>query len=328
MLKSILLFVFLFTLKAALGHERVMDHDFPDPTLIKASDGWYYAYATQGMTEATVPKLLNIQLARSRDLKSWQHLGDALPNKPSWAKTTQSLWAPHIHFANDRYYLYYSADPDTRDGICLAVAVSSSPRGPFVDSGKPLACGHTFSFIDPMVYDDPQTGKPLLYWGSGFEPIRVRPLDSTLINFEPQSKALELVAPDKGPSPAPYTRLLEGAWMLKHEGFFYLFVSGEDCCGTNPKYSVLVLRSLSPTGPFQWRNNDPKQSVVIQSQGHFIATGHNAFIHDHQGQLWSFHHGIDKEHPLLLNPIPGDRINRRILLRTKVDFLDGWPVSH
>src|SRR5687768_2232256 len=60
----------------------VLDADFPDPVVVKAPDGFYYAYATQ--TEIA-GKWVNIQLARSRDLVNWDHLGDALPAKPVWA---------------------------------------------------------------------------------------------------------------------------------------------------------------------------------------------------------------------------------------------------
>ena len=61
----------------------VLDADFPDPVVILAPDGYYYAYATQTLREG---KWINIQVARSRDLVSWEHLGDALPEKPGWAR--------------------------------------------------------------------------------------------------------------------------------------------------------------------------------------------------------------------------------------------------
>lgn len=326
-MKLCLFLALLLNSLASLAHELVLNHDFPDPTIIKAQDGYYYAYATQGYTEERVSRLLNLQVARSLDLKTWQHLGDALPDKPSWANRTQRFWAPHIHFANNLYYLYYSAEPNTDDGKCLAVAVSKKPQGPFHNVEKPLICGPSFTNIDPMVYIDPQSRVPLLYWGSAFEPIRVRQLSPDLISFAPGSQTHPLLYPDRGPTPAPYLKLLEGAWILKHQNYYYLFVSGEDCCGLpNPQYAVLVSRSRHPLGPFKWRGNDPRQSVLIEGNGSFIATGHNAFIHDQAGQLWTLYHGMDKRAPLLQNLIPGDRLNRRVMLRSKVNFVNGWPV--
>ena len=65
----------------------VIDADFPDPAVIRSSDGYYYAYATQ--TERG-GKWLNLQVARSADLVTWEHLGDALPTKPGWASRGMS----------------------------------------------------------------------------------------------------------------------------------------------------------------------------------------------------------------------------------------------
>src|SRR3954454_4769999 len=71
----------------------VLDADFPDPAVILAPDGFYYAYATQTLRDE---QWINIQVARSKDLVHWDHLGDALPDKPSWAQHTQDFWAPYV----------------------------------------------------------------------------------------------------------------------------------------------------------------------------------------------------------------------------------------
>src|SRR5215208_1199289 len=60
----------------------VLDEDFPDPSVLLAPDGYYYAYATQTLRDG---HWVNIQVARSADLVEWEHLGDALPDKPNWA---------------------------------------------------------------------------------------------------------------------------------------------------------------------------------------------------------------------------------------------------
>ena len=81
----------------------VLDADFPDPTVIRAPDGFYYGYATQSQRG---DKWLNIQVARSSDLVHWQELGDALPAKPNWAANTQDVWAPHVTRDGARYIMY------------------------------------------------------------------------------------------------------------------------------------------------------------------------------------------------------------------------------
>src|ERR1043165_6741946 len=86
--------------KLPLYQNPVYDADFPDPTVIRASDGKFYAYATQTMVGSV---WLNIQVARSSDLLHWQLLGAALPVKPTWANQTQNFWAPHVTEAGGIY---------------------------------------------------------------------------------------------------------------------------------------------------------------------------------------------------------------------------------
>ena len=226
----------------------VFDADFPDPAVIRAPDGFYYAYATQTRRAG---KWTNIQVARSSDLLHWSYLGEALPAKPRWASTTQDFWAPHVLRDGGRYIMYYSAKPngaDERHGLCLAIAVATSPRGPFRDVGQPLQCGLGFINIDPMAFDDPATGKRWLYWGSGFDPIKVRELAPNRLSFAPGSVPKDLVAanPKKGEFPV----LVEGAWVMRRKGWYYLFYSGDNCCGEKANYAVMVARSRSATGPF------------------------------------------------------------------------------
>ena len=87
----------------------VLDCDFPDPSVILAADGHYYAYATQTQRDGV---WINIQVARSGDLVHWEHLGDALPQKPSWAAQTQDVWAPFVLYDGEKYLMYYSATHD------------------------------------------------------------------------------------------------------------------------------------------------------------------------------------------------------------------------
>lgn len=89
--------------------ELVLDRDFPDPAILRAKDGTYYAYATQSQ-DLKSRSMINLQVARSQDLKSWTYLGEGLPQKPTWASKTQNIWAPHVSFHDGKYILYYSAD--------------------------------------------------------------------------------------------------------------------------------------------------------------------------------------------------------------------------
>jgi arabinan endo-1,5-alpha-L-arabinosidase len=309
--------------KVARPANPAIDSDFPDPAVLKARDGRYYAYATQGGG-------LNIQVARSDDLARWQRLGDALPVKPRWASRTQDFWAPHVIEDRGRYYLYYSAKPDAalsdqNQGLCLAVAMASRPEGPFIDVGRPLQCGPGFVNIDPMAFDDPATGKRLLYWGSGFQPIKVRELAPDRISFAEGSSAVDLIAPVKSEDPDQYQRLVEGAWMVRHGGWYYLFYSGDNCCGPKAHYAVMVARSRSATGPFQTlaEATGARNSVIMEQRGNWIAPGHNSVATDSAGRDWIVYHAVDARRP---RSNPGDEVNtRRVMLIDRLVWRNGWP---
>lgn len=301
-----------------------IDADFPDPAVIRADDGYYYAYATQGRVDGL---MRNMQIARSRDLRAWEHRGDALAVKPGWASQTQDFWAPHVARLGERYALYYSAKPDAaltdpERGLCLAVATADRLEGPFTDMGKPLLCGESFVNIDPMVFDDPQTGKRLLYWGSGFGPIKVQELAPDGMSFAAGSTPVPLIAVEATDDPANYRRLVEAPWVIYREGWYYLFFSGDNCCGPNAHYAVMVARSRSATGPFEL--HPARSGVVLEAAPGWIAPGHNAIIEGEDGETFILYHAVDADRP---RTAPEDDVNsRRIMLVDRVVWRDGWPV--
>lgn len=305
----------------------VIDENFPDPAVLKAPDGYYYAYATQGEVGG---RMQNIQVARSRTLAQWERVGDALPVKPKWASRTQDFWAPHVSLHDGRYYLYYSAKPDAalvdgKSGLCLAVATASRPEGPFTDIGNPMQCGEGFINIDPMAYDDPATGKRLLYWGSGFAPIKVQELAVDRMSFAQGSKPAELVRVIPDASKENYQRLVEGAWVTKHGDYYYMFYSGDNCCGPDAHYAVMVARSASATGPFETlaHATGARNSVIVEADSRWIAPGHNAIVQDDEDRYWILFHAVDVRKS---REKDSDAVNsRRVMLVKEIEWVDGWP---
>lgn len=306
--------------KSALYVNPVLDINFADPTVIRAPDGWFYVYATQSRTD---DKYIHIQVARSKDLIEWEHLGDALPEKPVWATENQNFWAPHVHYdhQSETYFMYYSAYQDDGDGKCLAVATSENPEGPFIDKGEPMLCGEIFINIDPMTFDDPKSGKILMYWGSGFEPIKVRELTDDRLSFKPGTETVEVVWPGKD---IDYNILVEGAWVNYRNDYYYLFYSGDNCCGVNANYAAMVARSKSPFGPFE-RLGEARgtgSSVILERSERWLAPGHNSVITDDGGNDWMFYHAIDTEDPNL----DLETQTRRVMLMDKILYDEqGWP---
>jgi arabinan endo-1,5-alpha-L-arabinosidase len=325
--RSSLYSVFLFSLWGMSGYAQpagktmgerhfknpVIARDFPDPTVIRVGKK-YYCYATQGQIDN---KLLHIQVAGSDDLQHWKIEGDALPVTAAWA--AKDFWAPQVLYDEQlkKFVLFYSAESaDTTIGKCIGVAFSSSPLGPFTDKGSPLICGEGFVNIDPMAFIDPKSGKRFLYWGSGFQPIRVQEMNEGWTGFASDSQAKPIVWPDKN---AGYAKLVEGAWLDYNDGQYYLYYSGDNCCGGNAHYAVMVAKADNPLGPFKTlgEQNGTGNSVILEKDSEWNAPGHNSIFRDEKGNIFIAYHAI---------PLTGEnKGQQRVLCIRTVEYADGWP---
>jgi beta-xylosidase len=308
-MKAVLLFLFAIiciTCSAQLSNP-VLDKDFPDPTVIR-SGSKYYAYATNSGA--------NIQVAVSEDLQQWKILSDAMPAKPVWAD--KDFWAPHVLYDSSlkKYLLFYSGESvDEKLGKCLGIAFSDAPEGPFVDMGKPLLCGETFVNIDPMAFADPKTGRHWLFWGSGLRPIKVQEMNKDWTAFLPGTAPKDVIPVNK----ESYDRLVEGAWVDYENGKYYLYYSGDNCCGERAHYAVMVARSDNVTGPYErfGETNGTGSSVILEQDSNWLAPGHNSIVSDDRGRKYIAYHAISKKQ--------NRKNGGRVFCIAPVEYVNGWP---
>jgi arabinan endo-1,5-alpha-L-arabinosidase len=166
-----------------------------------------------------------------------------------------------------------------------------------------------------MAFDDPISGKRLLYWGSGGHPIRVRELAPDRLHFQAGPATPVLFADDK----VDYSSLVEGAWMVHRGGQYYLFYSGDHCCRRAPRYAVMVARSDNPFGPFEKRG-----APILERSETWIAPGHCSVARDDRGADWLVYHAMDARE---FGP-DGNRLHdfvARPMLIEQLFFADGWP---
>jgi arabinan endo-1,5-alpha-L-arabinosidase len=278
----------------------VYHHDAPDPSVIRAPDGTFYAYTTQS---PYATGLVDIPMLRSRDLVHWKYVGDAFPKLPKWVGT--DMWAPHVTHFNGKYYMYYSGRNAFSGNMNIGVATARTPTGPWRDMGHPLITGPTFTTIDPFVLSL-HGGTRYLVWGSAGVPIRAQKLAASGMRLV--GKPSPLVYPDPN---RLYHALLEGAWIIPHGGYYYLLASGDACCDATAFYAVMAWRSKKPLGPYVENPDNP----ILALNKRFDAPGHNSTITDDAGQTWIVYHAIQT----------GDPLFYRDLFIDKIDWTGGWP---
>lgn len=332
-------FIFLFCISlcmtAAAQHNAggaktytnpVLNTIFADPSIIKAPDGWYYAYATRTWHEEKT--MIHLQIAKSKDLVHWQYLPDGMPIKPTWADSTSEFWAPDIQYDahSKTYYLYFASGHNGTRNHCIGIATSKSPEGPFTDIGRPLVCGRSYTHIDPMVFHDPVTKNSYILWGSDHAPIQMQQMDGwTALKKDSAPKDL-LIATDKKDN---YDNMIEGPWLIYRKGYYYLFFSGDNCCGPKAHYAVMVARSHNVLGPYKkFEGIDGSgNGVILQKNTHWDAPGHNAVITTNHGkEYWMLYHAIDPKSRFQSKKSPvGLKFDKRVMLLDRIYFKNGWP---
>jgi arabinan endo-1,5-alpha-L-arabinosidase len=295
---------------------------FPDPSMIRGMDGFWYAYGTQNPVfqskgedgERMLPIL------RSSDMTHWQYAGEVFTpaTQPAWQNHSR-LWAPDIRYVNGLYYLYLAVPGRNTVGLVTA----PTPTGPWSDAGAvlPASSGCPTGNIDEAQFTDTD-GTPYMYWGS-YDTVCVAKMNATLTRTE-------------GPvAQVARGRRMEGAYVVKRDGYYYLFYSDAGCCsGAYSGYQVKVGRATSPTGPF----TDPegvdlmslttKGGIVVGANGNrWIGPGHNGIQTDLSGQDWLVYHGIPSDAPDLKPAAQGTlKLTRRPMLIDRLDWIGGWPV--
>jgi beta-xylosidase len=275
--------------------EPVFRENFPDAFVMAEGNGSFIAYATNDGE--------NLPMATSRDLTSWSYVRDAagkkvdgMPILAPWVKPGFT-WAPEVMKVGASYLLYYTANHAREDKQCLGVALSASPRGPFVDrSVAPLVCQFDLGgSIDANPFRD-KDGRLYLYWKADGNRIGKRsrlwgaPLTPDGLKLAAAARDIGLTDED-----AWEQRVIEAPTMLRvPEGYAMLYSGGYFGWNNDQRLSPYAMnwaRCSGPLGPCRdagprpvlYSFNDPRGAGCLSGPGHqsvFRANG-GTFISFH-----------------------------------------------
>lgn len=246
--------------------------DIGDPFVLKDDDGKYYMYAT------SIPAY-GFHVWESDNLVDWSEpkvAFDSLQQPEPWA--SRDFWAPEVFKHNDTYYMTYSAR-NRQDSLRIAIATSSSPTGPFIDQNTDVI-NEEGSYIDGHIFMD-DDGQAYLYYskdnyeniidGNNVSQIYGQRLSDDLLSVE--GDPVLLTTPEQyWEDPNGDFQWNEGAFVLKHEGLYYLMYSSGFF--GNSSYSVGYGTSEEPLGEFtKYENNPILRSDVANG---ISGPGHNS----------------------------------------------------
>lgn len=289
--------------ESATYNNPIIAKSLPDPTIIKAKDGYFYLYATEDTPHVPIHK--------SKNLTDWIFVGTAFTKetRPSF-EPKGGIWAPDICYIDGKYVLYYSMSVWGGEWTCgIGAAVADKPEGPFVDKGKLFQSREidVQNSIDQFYLEE--KGKKYLFWGSfrGIYGVELSK-DGLYVKEGAEKKRIAGTA-------------FEGTYIHKKGKYYYLFASIGSCCqGVKSTYKLVVGRSTSLFGPYYDKDGkdmmDNGYSIVIGSNSKFVGNGHcSEIVQDKKGNDWIFYHGIDVDKP-----------QGRVLLMDQVLWdKDGWP---
>ncbi|WP_263383656.1 family 43 glycosylhydrolase [Granulicella arctica] len=242
----------------------VVPGDHPDPTIVQVGDT-FWASATSGEWSPQFP------LFRSTDLVDWTPSGSIFPQQPAWAEG--AFWAPELVHdeVSGRCFVWYVAKK--RGGpLCIAMATAPTLAGPYVDHG-PMVCEQDGS-IDPCFARD-EHGKPFLIWKEDGNsqnrptPIWAQQLSEDFLHLV--GEKTKLIVNDQ-----PWEEgVVEGPYILRHDGRFYMFYAGNSCCGKECKYAEGVARTDRLLGPWEKFPGNP----LIAANDKWRCPGHGTAVH-------------------------------------------------
>jgi len=241
--------------------ERPDFRELADPSVLFWQDKWYL-YPSGRMVYVT------------EDFVTWQ-----------WHPMTpeDTGYAPTVVEHQGTFYLTACGAPLFR---------ADNPLGPFEEVGhflKPDG-SRIDSWLDPMLFSD-EDGRLYAYWGIsdpgifGAEldpenPTRLLTEPEILFAYDPEHEWERYGDNNEDPSKS----FVEGAWMLKRNGRYYLTYCGP---GTEWKtYAQGTYVGDSPLGPFTYQQRNP---ILKGEHGLVNGPGHGCLVEGPNQTLWAFY---------------------------------------
>jgi len=255
----------------------------------------------------------------STNLTSWSNWSGGSFSRPGWMTTmvpgVSNLWAPDISHFGGAYHLYYAGSTFGSNQSCIGHATRAAlDSGSWADQGATICSNvgtnDNWNAIDPnIVVDD--AGTPWMAYGSFWSGLKLIKLTSAGARADTMITSIANGANSRGS--------LEGAWIFKRCGFYYLFSSWGACCNGAYDYNMRVGRSATVTGPYVDKAGTSLMAgggtLLVQGNASWGAPGHNSVI-VYNNRTYNIYHALQ-----------GGRGAATLRIAEILWDSDGWPIS-
>jgi arabinan endo-1,5-alpha-L-arabinosidase len=296
-----------------------------DPSIVRQGVT-YYSFSTDTDSPGSTGFL---PVRCSLDKVAWQACGYVFSAMPEWVRryvpSATDLWAPDISYFDGAYHLYYAASTLNSQVSAIGQATNvtldaTSPEFKWVDRGEVLASvsGDDFNAIDPNILVDTD-GAVWLTYGSYWSGIKQARIDASTGMLSATDREIYSLAS----RPQNLKKVIEGASMVHHGGYYYLFLSTGFCCEANyldDDYEQILGRSTSVHGPFlDMAGADLRGTggtVLLRANASWNAPGGGtAYIDEDAGDSVMVFHAARL-----------DEVGAAHLWLKQIQWQDDWPV--
>ena len=279
---------------------------FANPLLPYGADPWCiyqngYYYYTNSMGD----KLVLWKTKNMADLKN--AVKKTIWTPPLNTSYSKELWAPELHFIDNKWYMYFAADDGSNNNHRIYVLENPSRdplAGTWTLKGKVADATNKWA-IDASVFEN--KGKYYMIWAgwqgdeNGEQDIYIAQLKNPWTITGPRVKVSsptyqwEKYGDLHDANNPPHVNVNEGPEILKHSNKIFLVYSASGCW---TDYYALGMLTASTDGdllnPKSWMKS-PEPVFKQSPENEVYAPGHNAFFKSPDGKEdWIIYHANAK----------------------------------
>lgn len=278
---------------------------FTNPLLPSGPDPWniykdgYYYYTHTLQDSLVIWKTKNLA-----DLKTAEKKTIFVP--PAGTAYSHDLWAPEIHFLENKWYMYFAADDgnnNTHRMYALENESSDPFKGEWKFKGKIADKTDKWAIDGTVFYHKNQLYMLWAGWEGDINERQEIYIAKMKNPYTIKGKRIKISTPEfewekhgdlNDPNNPPHVDVNEGPQILKNKEKLFIIYSASGCWTDHYTLGMLSFKGKKLTDPKAWIKS--KQPVFTQSPENGVyAPGHNSFFKSPDGtEDWILYHANSK----------------------------------